>query len=74
MANDPDIIRAREEPPKIRESLKADPTGVTWLNTKMEKVDPNGPWKPMEQKGIEAAIIGVGKLYNLLTTSPSPPK
>lgn len=71
------IVRARKEQAEIKESLKADPTGVSWLKTKMKKGDPSGPWEPTEQQGIEAAITGVGKLYGQLTANsinPAPPQ
>ena len=53
----------------IREHLKMDPSGSSWLNRKMESEAQSQPYLPLEKVGVEKAIMGATKLHGQIQTA-----
>ena len=52
----------------IREHLKTDPSGSSWLNKKMELEAQSQPYLPLERVGVEKAINGATRLHGQIQT------
>lgn len=53
----------------IREHLKTDPSGLSWLNKKMRLEAQSQPYLPLEKVGVEKAITGATRLHGQIQTA-----
>lgn len=63
-----EFAKSETQAKEIREHLKSDPSGLSWLTERMKHEESVHDYLPFEKVGVEKAIAGATALYKRINT------